>query len=318
MEKDIVIFKRKEYSMEYALYVGNTECFSRVAGKYILKLNESKKINRYLQKLDQTGKVLFSRIYFGSEFCERMIPDIAEIKKAVGFCNKNALSMSLLTPYVTDRALDKLKEIFELWQQIKPKNAEIIFNDWGVFHYLRQKYDFKLSIGRLLTKQKKDPSLIEAILDEKFFNLDTYSTAILKQSGIDASETLKNFILCNKISRIELDNVYQGIESDFNIKKSLYYPFVPVATTRFCKSPAYYFKKPFVKGKNPCNRECLTSLYSYSINNVKLFLKGNTQFYCNNKLPENISIFDRIVFEPPELLFEITTQDLQSRTNFQL
>ena len=40
------------------------------------------------------------------------------------------------------------------------KNFEIVFNDWGTFYYLRKYYPMiNLGVGRLLTKQRKDPRI---------------------------------------------------------------------------------------------------------------------------------------------------------------
>jgi len=286
--------------MEFALYISNTKYFEKLTKNYIIDFEKTAETNKYLQKFAQIDKVSFTRIYFGPEFCERLIPTTKELKEVIDFCESNNLNLTLLTPFVTDNGIEKLKKLFEFLNKIKIGNFEIVFNDWGVFRLLKNEYDFNLVIGRLLTKQKKDPSFIEDLIDKKFLNLDDDTRVIIKESSIDATPLLKEFILKNKLSRIELDNVYQGIEVDFDVKKSLYYPFVPVTMTRFCKAHSYSLKTPYIRGKNPCNKECLNTSYSYTINNVHLFLKGNTQFYCNNMLPENIKIFDRIVFEPPE------------------
>jgi len=288
--------------MKFALYISNIEFFDKLTNDYIIKIQEKIKSNRYLQELSKIENFKFERIYFGSEFCTNLIPDLKEIKKVVDFCEKNKLKLTFLTPFVTPDALKKIKKLLIFFKEKNMNGFEIVFNDWGLFHFLKERYSFKLSMGRLLTKQKKDPSFIEDLFDSSFLNLNEDTKLIIKECSMDCTDLLKNFILKNKISRIELDNVYQGINIDFDIKKSLYYPFVPVTLTRFCKAHSYYSKKAYIRGKNPCNKECLKSHYSHVVNNVRLFLKGNTQFYCNNLLPKNIKIFDRIVFEPTEII----------------
>ena len=283
------------------MYINQREYFNEITKKYVLEFKKIIRSDRYLQTLARIDKLPFSRIYFGAEFCERLIPRTEDLKMVIDFCEKNDMGLTLLTPFVTDMGMEKLKKLFRLLEKLDVKGLEIVFNDWGVFRFIKRKYRFNLSIGRLLTKQKKDPSFIEDVIDKNFLNLDEDTRIIIKECSIDASPLLTSFILKNGISRIELDNVYQGIEVEFNIKKSLYYPFVPVTTTRFCKATSYALKQSYIRGKNPCNKECLGSVYSYTINNVRLFLKGNTQFYCNNMLPKNLSLFDRLVFEPPEL-----------------
>jgi len=297
--KRIVLFSRRKDLMEFALYISSMKYFEKITKNYIINFKNTVISNKYLQRLAQIGNLSFTRIYFGSEFCERLIPTIKELKKVIDFCDKNVLNFTLLTPFVTDITMKKLKELFEFLKRFDTENLEIVFNDWGVFHLLKNEYEFNLAVGRLLTKQKKDPSFIEDLIDEKFLNLDSDTKSIIKGCSMDASPLIKDFLLKN-VLRIELDNVYQGIDVNVDIKKSLYYPFVPVTTTRFCMTHSYALKKPYIRGKNPCNKECLKTFYKYTINNVHLFLKGNTQFYCNNQLPQNVEIFDRIVFEPLE------------------
>jgi hypothetical protein len=285
--------------MEFALYVGNHGHLEGTIQMYVANIQRLMKTNRYLKAMSKLGFTGFSRLYFGCEFCERLIPTPEELRHALDLCEEKNLELTLLTPYVTDHGLKRLGLLFEMLSHAKI-GTEVVFNDWGVFNLVKRKYGFPMGMGRLLTKQKKEPCFAEDLIDRNFLNLDRNTRDIITKTPLDASENMKNFIHENRISRVEMDNVYQGIDIDIEIKKSIYYPFIPVSTSRFCMASAYSNRQAYVRGKWPCNRECLKTSYNCKINNVQLILKGNTQFYCNNRLPKNIGLFDRIVFEPPE------------------
>ena len=41
----------------------------------------------------------FCRLYFGMEFCERLMPSPSQLKKALTFAEENDLDFTLVTPY---------------------------------------------------------------------------------------------------------------------------------------------------------------------------------------------------------------------------
>lgn len=287
--------------MEFALYLDNIYDFKEKTKFYFQEIHKNINKNRYLFLLNKIDNLKFSRLYFGSEFCERLIPTTKELEKVINFCKKNKINLTFMTPIITDDPyIENFKKIFKVINDSNLEKKEVIFNDWGVFRLLKKFSNLDLVLGRFLTKQKKDPSFIEDLFNKNFLNLDNETQDIIKKSTIDTTELLKKFLKKNDILRAEFDNVYQGINIDSDIKKTLYYPFVPVCLTRLCKAHSYVTKKPYIRGKNECMKECKYTSYTYSINNVHMFLKGNVQFYCNNHLPKNIHEFDRIVFEPFE------------------
>lgn len=256
----------------------------------------------YLTRIDQMANLSgkFSRIYFGNEFCERLLPTVEELKQLLDFALKNEMDFTFVTPYVTNKGIKSLIQLFAFLEQENP-GCEVVFNDFGVLRVLLNKYgELKPIMGRLLNKMKRGPrlmNLIEALPENtvKYF----------KGSSLD-TEAFGKFLYEKKIKRVELDNVLQGIDlnvAKFGISASLYFPYAYVTTTRACLAiDCDVHGKEDAVGVFPCKKECQNYTFHLvsKIMPVSLIRKGNTIFFKNEKIPENLKEIgvDRIVQEP--------------------
>jgi len=242
----------------------------------------------------------FTRLYFGQEFCERLLPVRNQLEEALLFAEKRSLNFTLVTPYVTNQGLEQLEGLIDFLGQRKPE-TEIVFNDWGVFHYLRQEWPvLKPVMGRLLNKMKRGPRIMNIIDKVPEATRDFYCS-----SNLDVPAAAR-FLKQHNIARVEFDNLLQGIDlkdADRKIGKSLYMPFAFVSTSRFCliagsESPG----KSSYAGVGPCNRECQKYYFNLEnpVMNVPLIRRGNTIFFLNENIPDVISDrgVDRVVVEP--------------------
>lgn len=241
----------------------------------------------------------YSRLYFGVEFCESLIPTIEDLEQVLSFISKKGLSLTLVTPYLTDNGIGKLKPLikFLIDEQL---DSEIVVNDWGLLRLLKKEYrdsDFELALGRLLTKQKKDPRILN--LTGK---IPQGAIEHFMMSNVDVP-ILVNFLMNKGIRHVELDNLFQGLSrQNPQIKGSLYIPFVYVTTTKLCLANLGEKKSASLRVVSTCNKEC--QKYTFKLQHtrmpVDLFLKGNTIFFKNNRLPENLEELniDRLVYQP--------------------
>ena len=241
----------------------------------------------------------YTRLYFGNEFCERLISTKEELGYIIDFVKKNDIKLSFVTPYVTNKGIEKLEHLLELLNEKLP-DSEIIINDYGTLEVMQEnKLKLKPVLGRLLTKQKRGPRIIN-IMNK----LPKPAIEHFRKSNAEVP-IFQEFLMKNHFERVELDNLLQGVEDDFSeskIKASLYYPYAYVTTTRFCLT-AICNKKDDIPGINPCKKEC--KIYGpFKLTNknmpVPLLLKGNTQFFENKKLPKDLERkgINRLVFEP--------------------
>jgi len=239
-----------------------------------------------LKDLKLIDKNKFKILYFGTEFCEKLIPKKEEINKIKEFCKKNNIKLILVTPYCTNFGLKEINKIIK----ILPKKTEIIFNDWGVLRIIKKSKHIPI-LGRLLIRIRRDP----------YINRENPNINLFRYSNLD-NKDFQKFLLNNNITRVEIDNVKQGYSFNLNnnIKTSLYYPFVYISSGRKCifANCDNIDNKDIVK-LNGCNFEC-KKYTALSEEPYKIIWKGNTHFYINNKTPKSYSKWniDRLVYIP--------------------
>jgi hypothetical protein len=229
----------------------------------------------------------FDRLYFGAEFCEKLLPNADEINVVAKFCSDNKMGFSLVTPWCTEKGVETLKIILKEL----PLKAEIIFNDWGIFKMLDKK-KFNPVAGRMIVSIKRDPrfplGFKKGVAPDQLSNLD--------------NKTFQEFLFKLGVFRVELDNVAQGysFELSHGISTSLYYPNIYISTSRKC---LFANERNFIKGRRlevgHCNFECNDYVLSASLPKCqrKIIIQGNSQFYTNNKMPDDFKKFniDRLV-----------------------
>ncbi|MEW6202718.1 MAG: hypothetical protein AB1546_12125 [bacterium] len=219
----------------------------------------------------------FDRIYFGVEFCERRIPSVHQLEKAISICREDGKPLTLVTPIVTDWGLKRLNPLFGRLMEYD-EHAEVVVNEYGTLMFLREKFpSFKVVMGRVLIRQKKDPR-VPLIHDEKI-------RGYFSGSVLDSAYFCK-FLHGQNTRRVELDNLphAQPPQADFSV--SLYYPFVFITTSRNCVAET-------------CD-ECARvhyMLYHPTMGDGLIFY-GRSQFFVNLNLNwlENSRI-DRIVYQ---------------------
>jgi len=229
--------------------------------------------------LDHANKG-YSRLYFGQEFCERLLPLPNELSKAVSCAKDTKIGFTLVTPYVTEKGLNQTRELLSLLVNRMP-GAEVVINDWGVLHLVNDEFQ-KLQpiLGRLLYKQKRDPRI--SLLKNKRAIAQFPNCAFIE------------FLIQNRIKRVDSDTFplfsCTGLNNPI-IEGSLYYPFTYVATTRSCVlAGCENNQRKNLSGVFPCQKECqrFTFIIQSKMFPVNLFLKGNTQFFKNEKVPSNL------------------------------
>ena len=244
----------------------------------------------------------FTRLYFGNEFCQRLIPSAQDIDQVMDFVREHHIDFSLVTPYVTNEGLKKWKIIITKVAERNP-NSEFIFNDWGIFRVIKNLSGGPEPIlGRLMTKIKRGPRLMN-VLDQ----LPPDAIKHLQSTNLSVP-AYRKFLIERGITRAELDYPLQDIKLNHvgpEIHLSLYIPFVYVTTTRFCLVASCDVpERKGMVGIFPCKKEC--QKYTFTLDNpimpCILIRKGNTIFYKNEKLPKADELkekkIDRLVIQP--------------------
>lgn len=256
----------------------------------------------YITRIEDLSRInvdLYSRLYFGHEFCERLLPTLEELEMALKFAKENDLHLTILTPYVTNEGIKSVNTLLNFLAREAPQ-SEVVFNDYGVFRLLRNNYHtLKPVMGRLLSKMKRDPRIISI-----YQLLPESARRYFKGFSLDVS-AFREFLLKNGITRVELDNVFQGLDLNISLlgfSASLYIPYAYVTTTRACLAiNCDSHGMEDIVGIFPCKKECRK--YTFYLRSkampVTLIRKGNTIFVKNEEISNDIGEkgIDRIVHE---------------------
>lgn len=240
----------------------------------------------------------YSRIYFGAEFCEKLIPKKEELEKVLFFVKEKELEFTFIAPYLTEKGLKEIAPLLEFLSKKKP-NSEVVFGDWGIVRKIKE-LNLIPAMGRILNRQYRD-SRIKNITGKAPEKMILH----YRKCAVD-SKSMRAFLLSEKIERVELDNLLQGIETDLSesgISGSVYFPYIFVTTTRLCLSNCCdRLDLAGRVGIFQCGKEC--QRYSFELENknlrAKLYLKGNTIFLKNDEIQQDIKKrgINRIVYLP--------------------
>lgn len=239
----------------------------------------------------------FSRLYYGHEFCERLLPSRAELRAVCASAGERELTFT--TPYVTERGLGRVRGLCEVLDEER-RGAEVVFNDWGVLRLLETEFrGLRPVLGRLLHKMKRGPRL--AALADAFGD---QTAAYFRSCSLEVP-TYQRFLRDRGVERVELDNVLQGISIDLaasGLRASLYAPYGYIATTRLCLAASCeeHGMEDEV-GVFGCRKECRRFTFEIAQHGSPgtQYRKGNTIFFENAVLPEDLGTcgVDRIVTE---------------------
>lgn len=234
-----------------------------------------------------------SRLYFGNEFCENLIPEINVLRKRFVFAEKKKKSFTFVTPFVTDAGLDKLRILFAFLNQ--QKDVEIVFNDWGVFYLLKKNFGNLIPVlGRLLTKQRRDPRMLKIFSgkqsqvivktgQQKKIKLPKKTPPALfehHQASVINIPVFQKFLLSEGIRRVEIDNLIWKMNVDVpqEIGVSIYFPYGYISTGRMCWKLCLSYA--------PCKKECKKYFFRLKHESlpVPFYAKGNTVFYKSKRI----------------------------------
>jgi len=239
---------------------------------------------------------VYSRVYFGAEFCQWRLTAPATVVKAYYRTTEKGMGFTLLTPWLTGAGIKKTRGILARLADAGARDIEVVVNDFGLLTILKDEFPiFVPVLGRLLVKQKRCPR-VPGIMD----GMPESGRNVYTHPGIEDSVTV-SFLKGFGIRRIELDSPLQGIEVDlkpFGLRGSIYTPYAYVTTTRHC--PASFDGKSWQAFTGCRVKGCLKNAIELDnpAHEAGLLMRGNTQFVENAVLPGGLAGMgiDRIVY----------------------
>ncbi|WP_088185733.1 hypothetical protein [Desulfosporosinus sp. FKA] len=260
------------------------------------------------------GEILFTRIYFGQEFCERSIPSLREVLDVYSRAREYGQELTLVTPYVTENGLTKLRQLLQGLSK-EGLALEVVVNDWGILYLLNQEYPgFKPIIGRQLNKAWRDPRI--GTLTENKKKSHGQKSSSLPMTSFE-SDIIQKVFTDFGVSHVELDIPPSGL-NDFerwNNKVSLYFPYTAISSGRMCLLRSWGYQKgdKFKTTDKTCGHTCRQFWIELSDKsgqvpvspNWHIVQKGNAIFcvFKEGFLKDTLNIIsrigiDRLIFQP--------------------
>ncbi len=213
-------------------------------------------------------------IYFGSEFCQDLIPAVAEAESFCMLAKDAGLEALLLTPVV--RA-DGLFRVQKLVTDLADRGwtPTVVFNDLGVLRMLRNEHPAtKLQAGRLINRALRDPRLAEQPLEVQ---------PMRTSRGGAIRTLLRRYAVAGLETDADLDGSYLG-DGTSNLQRVLHLPYVFAASGRNCllKAEIQQDDKNFAKLlSSPCPAPCRGQWHAEQRADLSqpIWRAGNTLFY---------------------------------------
>lgn len=212
------------------------------------------------------------RLYFGNEFCDRLLPSTRALLRAVETTKRAGLALTLLTPLVSDRRIGQLRRLLAA----VPEGAEVVVNDLGVLRLVSREFtQLEPVAGRQLTKTIKDPRLSSQ---------DWAQSDAFPVGGAAFARRLRGL----GVRRVEMD-VAPAVEAASRnldgMRLSLHGPHGYVAKGPICRIGSLRLSGAAKFGPgHDCRKECLTygcelALPARPAGGPGTFQRGNTVFY---------------------------------------
>ena len=256
------------------------------------------------------------RVYFGHEFCEKLLPDAGDLAHVADFCRANDLWLTLVTPPVTQAGLARVEELLA-WLEAHDAADEIVVNDYGVLHLLRRRHlRLEPVLGRLMSKQQRDPRIMRLLAGDAAprlvggrlvldVPLPDEAAALYRATALSAARA-QRVLRALGVRRVELDNPLHGFAyegGNDGAAASLYVPFGVVATSRRCTADPRRGARPFTDRLTACERDCRRAAFELRAEHiaVPLYRRGNTLFFRNDAVPDDAELtrrhVDRVVHQ---------------------
>ena len=260
------------------------------------------------------GNICESRVYFGHETCEKLLPDFKDISQMIQDAQNTALKLTFVTPFLSETGIEK---VIVFLNQLNDATStfEVVISDWGLLDWIcdhpigipvisrfmaGQQLDFRLS-ALLANDQATDKIIsIDGIVYRlKQKPLPSELAGHIKSCSLLTQGMLEYF---NKmgIFRFEISNVFHDLNlSDCRGNSySLHVPLVPLAVMRQCPGKDEDFN---TIGTDCQDEHCDEKLTKWHLKNSNFDIGrlGNCVYYLNeeweSKVMENTGI-DRVVF----------------------
>lgn len=265
--------------------------------------------------LVQAQGLSISRLYYGQEFCQELVPVRDEIERAYFTARQLGWDFTYVTGPVTDAGLERVAGNLEFLSE-QDISVEVVVNDWGVLALTaREHATLHPVLGRLLVKQQRlarfKPASLPPVNMAQIQNSEEKirENQLTALSGLNlVSEEYRAELSRLGVTRFELDITPQQVElppDAWGFGVSCYFPWAYVTGGRNCLTASVSDpRREHVVLDEPCGKLCQTlnrgTMIGFSFPGI--VQRGNTVFvlvtrYARPYIEGDIPV-DRIIVEP--------------------
>lgn len=269
-------------SIELAIALDNDILYKKYMDKDIRSFK-----NDYLKDNFVDNHKLFqkdiTRLYIGNEFCHNLFPEVKMLMNMMQKAKKEELQITLCFTYMRDCYICKTRDIIDKvynWCDENNMAIEIVVNDFGMLKLVENKTNyFKLALGVLLNKRKKDPRYI-------YKNGYMENKKLISENSLN-SLIFNKFLKDCKIQRYEYENCGYKISIAEGCH-SMHIPFYQTNTSQYC--PLYAVCTTMDRGNQKlaidCPKHCNDYIFSYP-KHLKMVGRYNSLFAFDDTLLKN-------------------------------
>ncbi|EKQ55507.1 MULTISPECIES: hypothetical protein [unclassified Clostridium] len=269
-------------SIELAIVLDNGELYKKYIHNHIKVFKKN-----YLKENFVDNHKLFQkdikRIYIGNEFCHNLFPEVELLMNMMQKAKEEELGITLCFTYMRDDYIEKTKDVLHKvysWCRKNNRSIEIVVNDFGMLKLVEDEADyFKLSLGLLLNKRKKDSRYI--------YKKGFMENKKLAAENILNSSIFNRFLKECKIERYEYENCGYKISIAEGCH-SMHIPFYQTNTSQYC--PLHAMCTTMDRGNQKlvvnCPKYCVDYVFSYP-KHLKMVGRYNSLFSFDDTLLKN-------------------------------
>lgn len=233
-----------------------------------------------------------SHVYIGNDFCINLFPDDEMLSKLLNLAYDEKLGITISYPPLVEQRLEQTKRVVkslkEFCQQ-KQITIEFVINDWGMIQLLKEEEIncFKLVLGRLLNKRKKDPRM------KNRMGYENYKQEFGRNNI--CSEPFGKIMDKYSITRCEFEAT-QFFNEIPKGKHTLHFPFYQTNTASNCLIYANCKNKSVIQQEYPehCPHYCSEFYFSFP-KHLNVIGKNNSLFVFDKNIFLKQEVVDKYV-----------------------
>ena len=223
----------------------------------------------------------FERIYVGSYVCENFflgLPD--SFHEAVGeFCWRYDKKATLVVPIFGQAFLDRgEKRLDSLMERFGAFYDELVVNDVAMYFHASQRYDIRIGLGRLMSKQQRDARVRDLMKRAETPSLSSEQRECVQDARANGMVPMAEFDpVCAALDMMGLK------EAEPDLEPALHAPLCLATTGRNC-GPACATEpddKKFRLGEG-CTHHCLRMVQGCRTKEGVDYVKHGRAYYFTN------------------------------------